>query len=189
MTKTDQGHAAFPRSERKADGYDPEEVDAFLDRARRSYDGSADPEETIGAAELRSASFTLRKGGYSARFVDAALDRLEDVFFERERRDRIRREGDEAWTTRVHELALDIRGRVTRPRKQRFRRRSLLTTGYAPGQVDVFLDRIAAYLDGRAGLTPLDVRDVAFAREIRGYDEDQVDAFLDAVIELILSRR
>ncbi|MEB4613230.1 DivIVA domain-containing protein [Leucobacter sp. M11] len=182
-------NASFPRSDDKKTGYHAEQVDAFLDRARRSYDGTCPPDEAVTADELRTVSFDLQKGGYSARFVDAALDRLEDVFFERERRQRIRELGEEAWRARVRGLALEIRGRVTQPKGKRFRRMSVITSGYKRSQVDAFLDKIAGFLDGRNGLTPLEVRDVTFHTEIRGYNEDQVDLFLDAVIELILSRR
>lgn len=182
-------NASFPRSDEKKSGYRTEQVDAFLDRARRSYDGSPVEGEPVTAAELRTVSFDLQKGGYSARFVDAALDRLEDVFFERERRQQLRDHGEDAWRERVRELALEIRGRVTQPKGKRFRRSSVITSGYKRTQVDAFLDKVAGFLDGRNGLTPLEVRDVTFHTELRGYNEDQVDLFLDAVVELILSRR
>jgi DivIVA domain-containing protein len=56
---------AFPKADRK--GYEPAEVDAFLERAA-----------TASVEEIRSVRFsTARKGGYDMEAVDAALDRLE----------------------------------------------------------------------------------------------------------------
>lgn len=59
--------------------------------------------------------------------------------------------------------------------------------GYAPAEVDDFLDRAAAELDARAAgrpgsMGPEDVRQVVFRKPPvgkRGYAEDQVDDFLD----------
>jgi DivIVA domain-containing protein len=55
---------AFPKS--SGTGYEPAEVDAFLERAA-----------TATVEEIRSVRFgTARKGGYDMEAVDAALDRL-----------------------------------------------------------------------------------------------------------------
>lgn len=56
--------------------------------------------------------------------------------------------------------------------------------GYDKDQVDAFLRRAAATLDGRDSLVASDVRAVVFRKPpagSRGYDEAQVDAFLDSV--------
>ncbi|TDV45433.1 DivIVA domain-containing protein [Actinophytocola oryzae] len=72
-----------------------------------------------------------------------------------------------------------------------FDRAPLGRRGYNEDQVDDFLDRVQATLEGRDSLTAQTVRDVTFdpAPFIRrGYHEEQVDEFLDLVVEE-LSRR
>ncbi|GAA4536165.1 DivIVA domain-containing protein [Amycolatopsis samaneae] len=62
-----------------------------------------------------------------------------------------------------------------------FDRAPIGTRGYYEPQVDAFLERVAATLDGEDDLTAADVHDVAFSRaplSKRGYDHAAVDAFL-----------
>lgn len=186
------GHA-FPTTKKRQLGYDPEPVDAFLDRARATYEHKA---EEAGAAltssEIRTMSFKVRKGegAYVTRYVDAALDRLEEVFFERERRAALRAQGEEAWWKETRTLLSEVRGRLTRPRGKRFKRRGLFASGYRRSEVDAFIDRLADMFDRREmTVKPAEVRDVVFHAQWRGYSEDQVDALLDAVVELILATR
>ena len=181
--------APFPTSKSKKSGYNRQQVDQFLDLARRSYDGVQSPDETVRAADLRNASFDLQRGGYSVRFVDAALDRLEDVFFEREKREALRTYGPEAWERTLHAQALELRNRLEAERGHRFRRAAWFAHGYNRREVDLFLDRIMIALNGHTPLTAIEVRDVSFHGEHRGYAEDQVDAFLDAVVGYILASR
>lgn len=184
----DEQTALFPSVGRKDLGYRRADVDTFLGRARATYEGAggADP---VTAADLRRASFSLVKGGYSARFVDAAVDRLEEIFFERERRAFVQEYGMAQWEAEVRGILADVRGRIIRPRGKRFRRRGPFATGYRRSQVDAFVDRISGIIDGSAPMSTGDVRDVMFHSQWRGYDEDQVDALLDSVVELVLASR
>lgn len=183
------GHSSFPLAERGQLGYQPEEVDAFLERARDTYDQGADVLSPVTALEIRGLAFPLKKRGYSARFVDAAMDRLEEVFYERERRARMAQIGEEAWWAEVGQLLREVRGRLDRPRGKRFRTRGIFASGYRKSQVDAFLDRVSALFAGDDQLTTAEVRGVVFHSQWRGYDEDQVDALLDAVVELLLATR
>lgn len=66
---------------------------------------------------------------------------------------------------------------------QRFRRRAL-RRGYKVDEVDVFLDRVEATLNGERTEAPVrseEVRDVVFRVRFGGYDEWQVDLHLDRV--------
>lgn len=179
-------NTAFPLATGRQLGYRPDHVDAFLERARASYELQGAVEQPVTAAEIRSTAFALKRRGYAARFVDAAMDRLEEVFFERERRRRVEEIGDEAWWAEAQQLLSEVRGRLQRQRGKRFRRRGFFATGYRCSQVDAFLDRITAMLAGKEPLTTVEVRGAVFHSQWRGYDEDQVDALLDAVIELML---
>lgn len=183
------GHSSFPLAERGQLGYQLEEVDAFLERARDTYDQGADVLSPVTALEIRGLAFPLKKRGYSARFVDAAMDRLEEVFYERERRARMAQIGEEAWWAEVGQLLREVRGRLDRPRGKRFRTRGIFASGYRKSQVDAFLDRVSALFAGDDQLTTAEVRGVVFHSQWRGYNEDQVDALLDAVVELLLATR
>lgn len=184
-----QSPGAFPLASRGQLGYRPEQVDAFLERARATYDQDRPAADPVSSAEIRHVAFGLKRRGYSARFVDAAMDRLEEVFYERERRARMQEIGEEAWWSEVGQLLREVRGRLDRPRGKRFRTRGIFASGYRKTQVDAFLDRVAALFAGEDQLTTSDVRGVVFHTQWRGYDEDQVDALLDSVIELLLATR
>lgn len=72
-----------------------------------------------------------------------------------------------------------------------FDRAPLGRRGYNEDQVDDFLDRVQATLEGKDSLTAQSVRDAIFdpAPFIRrGYHEEQVDAFLDLVVEELTRR-
>lgn len=185
-----QMYTAFPLAARHQLGYNPAQVDDFLARARAAYEGGSLVGSPVTSEEVRRTAFGVKKHGYAARYVDAAMDRLEEVFFERERRARIKRQGEDAWWSDTRELLSDVRGRLQRPRGKRFRSRGLFASGYRKSQVDAFLDRIATMFENRElSLSPADVRDVVFHSQLRGYDEEQVDALLDSVVELILATR
>lgn len=184
-------YTAFPLAGKKEIGYEPEVVEEFLALARSSYEVTSAPQTGgITSEDVRGAAFPLKKQGYSARYVDAALDRLEEVFFERERRAELRSRGEEAWWDETRQLLSEVRGRIQRPRGKRFRRRGFFATGYRRTQVDAFMDRISAMFERRElDIPAAEIRDVVFHSQWRGYSEDQVDALLDAVIELVLSTR
>lgn len=181
--------SAFPIARRGELGYNIEQVDRLLQRARATYDRSPNLADPVTAAEIRSTAFTVKRKGYSARFVDSAMDRLEEVFYERERRARIELIGEEAWWAEVGALLSEVRGRLTREKGKRLSRRGIFASGYRRSQVDAFLDRVAATFAGRDDVKAADVRSVVFHAQLGGYNEDQVDALLDSVIELLLAAR
>lgn len=188
MNHSSDVESPFPLTSGREKGYRPDQVDAFLDRARAAYEEGGAPELT--AEDVRSLAFKMQRKGYSPRHVDAALDRLEDVFFERERRAVVREQGEDEWWREARALLSDVRGRIGRPRGKRFRRRGVFALGYRRSQVDAFLDRIGKMFANREiSVTPGEVREVVFHPEWRGYDEAQVDALLDALVDIILSTR
>lgn len=184
MTETGS-NLAFPLAGKKEIGYAAEQVDEFLQQAREAYDN---PElGTITAETIRSTSFRIVKRGYSARFVDAAMDRLEEVFYERERNRPLSLDEQAVKQTEIRDLATEVIARAGRPKHKKFRRRGFLAMGYKRSQVDAFVERAVAGLAGRGLITASQVREALFHAEWRGYDEAQVDAYLDAVTELILA--
>lgn len=185
-----QAGSVFPKAADRRLGYKPADVEAFVERARETYVGAAGASSAVTAGEVREASFPVVKGGYSVRHVDAALDRLEDVFYERERRVEMRENGEKEWWDETRSLLSDVRGRIGRPAGKRLRRRGVFASGYRRSQVDAFLDSVGDMFARREiSMTPAEVRETVFHSEWRGYDEDQVDALLDAIVELILATR
>lgn len=178
----------FPRVRGSQRGYDIDEVEDFLEDARRAYTGEATA-MTITAAQIRQIGFTMRRGGYSPTHVDAALERLEDAFAQREREQAIAREGEDAWYGDARATAQVLLDRVVRPRGQRFRRVGVFTRGYSVREVDALADRVAAYFQEGEPLDLDRLRSVAFTAQRGGYHEAQVDLVIDAVAEVILAVR
>ncbi len=176
----------FPRTDRT--GYDMDEVDAFLELARKAY--TAEPESVeLTSRDIRLTSFRMRRRGYLPAAVDGALERLEDAFAAREREAVLAREGEEAWFASARETAQVVLDRLDRPDGRRFRRVSIFTTGYHPADVDRFARRLVEYFQHGRPLSVQDVRSVAFRPRRGGYLEAQVDLVLDAVTEIMLAVR
>jgi len=178
--------SSFPTVARGKRGYDPAEVDAFLGRARKVFDGQ---ERGLSAVDIRRTAFALTKDGYDPAAVDSALERLEDVFAERERQ-RARRElGEREWFARARELAQVIVNRLSRPEKQRFARTGPFTLGYSTEEVDRFSSRLIRYFSEGLPITVNEVRTVTFRPQRGGYVEAQVDLLLDSVVDVMLAVR
>ncbi len=181
--------STFPRARRSQQGYDIEQVEDFLEDARRAYATDARAATAIDSSTIRRTSFSMQKGGYSPAHVDAALERLEEAFARREHERGILEHGEEEWYAKVRERALETLGRLRKPAGDRFRRVSRISRGYRVAEVDRFTDRIAAYLEDGPDMTAREVRTVQFDAQFGGYDEDEVDALLDTVVSLMLAVR
>ncbi|MEY2849886.1 MAG: hypothetical protein RI885_2553 [Actinomycetota bacterium] len=179
----------FPRVRRSQRGYDVEQVEDFLEEARRAYGAERGEPVVVSAESIRRTAFALQKGGYSTHHVDAALERLEDAFSTRERDQAVRMIGDQAWFAEARAVAQDVVDRIARPPGRRFTRVGRLTTGYHVADVDVFTDRLTAYFQHGRPLTVDDVRTVAFRPRRGGYREAQVDLVLDSVVSAMLAVR
>lgn len=180
--------AAFERVERSKYGYNAKQVDQFFQRARVSFESPAHAEVKTGSSDVRSVSFDPVKGGYDAAVVDAALDRLEDAFARRERDELIEAEGEEGWLRQIGKLSGVLRARLHRPAGQRFRRpEKKRVRSYDVADVDALCEQLIGYLEHDQPLSVDSVRRAAFraAKGPAGYDEAQVDAFLDRVVELM----
>ncbi|NQX10042.1 DivIVA domain-containing protein [Microbacteriaceae bacterium VKM Ac-2855] len=181
--------APFPLARRSRPGYDPAEVDEFLAQARAAYADTSGAAPSLTADDLRHMAFSLRKGGYSAPHVDAALERLEDAFALREREAAVKAQGEQPWLEEARATAQVIVNRLARPARERFDRCGAVTTGYNIRQVDAFADRVSGYFRDGSVLSVDDVRTVSFAPQRGGYEEGQVDLVLDAVVDVMLAVR
>ncbi|AZS43936.1 DivIVA domain-containing protein [Microbacterium oleivorans] len=176
--------AAFLTTPGRRKGYEPNAVDAFLASARAAFEAD---DATLTSDDIRAAAFPLVREGYAVDAVDAALARIEDAFAQRERAAAMSQRGARAWVGASRALAQEILNRLSRPARHRFRRVSPLRFGYRVDEVDLVAGRIARYLEAGEGLTIEQVRTVAFRMQLRGYDEAQVDAVLDSVVDVMQS--
>ncbi|MEQ1735370.1 MAG: DivIVA domain-containing protein [Rhodoglobus sp.] len=179
----------FPRSRKSKPGYNVDQVEDFLEEARRAYTAEQGGLGVVTAASIRSTAFSMQKGGYSASHVDAALERLEDAFAAREREQAFATTGDAAWYAQARSSAQQIIDRLARADTQRFSRVGPFTTGYDVKQVDAFSRRLVGYFQSGKPMSVDQVRTVVFTPKKRGYNEQQVDMVLDAVIDVMLAVR
>lgn len=178
----------FPRSRKSQRGYNIDQVEDFLEEARRAYSTDHDA-LTLTAERIRHTAFDMQKGGYSPKHVDAALERLEDAFAARERERLQAQLGEEAWYARARQTAQAVLDRLERPLGQRFNRVNFLVVGYHPKDVDAFCRRLSRYFQHGKPMSVEEVRTVAFRTKRGGYSEAQVDLVLDAVVDVMLAVR
>lgn len=181
--------STFPHTRKSRLGYDVDEVEEFLEDARRAYTSEVSGATLVSADSIRDTGFTMRKGGYSPDHVDAALERLEDAFALRERDRSFAQTGDQAWYARARTGAQAILDRIVRPRGRRFHRVSIFTGGYSVREVDALTDRVAQYFQSGRALSIDELRTSAFHAQRGGYQEAQVDVLLDAVTRVMLAVR
>lgn len=181
---------SFDRVQRNQYGYNAKQVDQFLERARVAFETPQAADRRIKSVDVRAVSFDPVKGGYAAAGVDAVLDRLEDALALRERDELVAERGEEAWLRGIGRLATVLRGRLHRPDGQRFRRPSKAKArSYNTTDVDDLCHDLIGYLEEDRPLSVDNVRRAVFRPAIGadGYEESQVDAFLERVVELMAS--
>ncbi|NHU85123.1 DivIVA domain-containing protein [Kocuria sp. JC486] len=198
MTSRDDAAAApnrFARTEGRTWGYDPKAVDAFFDRVEATLQGQPSgetPDDAVRAQDVRDVAFGRAHGGYDPSEVDPALDRAEDDLVEREGQQFLRQHGREAWEERITELTDLVFGRLERPDGERFRTPAGASTrGYARADVDALCHEIVADLSRHETVDPDRIRTAVFGPAVgaESYEEQQVDAFLDRTVELLLTLR
>lgn len=177
----------FPLVKRGVLGYNVSQVDAFIAEARVAYDNQIAGATSLTSTAIRQTSFGPEKGGYSTKHVDGALERLETAFADRERAVALATSGEAHWLHQASVKSAELTARFSREPKHIFRRAGFLVQGYAIKDVDAFAARVRGFLTEGTPLTVADVRSVTFRPSRGGYDEAQVDAVLDAVIDLLLS--
>lgn len=186
LIETEEAPPAFSLASGRTHGYHRAAVDTFLAAARASFEGDADD---LTAADVRVASFPLVKNGYVVAEVDAALGRVEDALAARARDRAVRSLGAGAWVEKARDDAQVVLDHLARPPRRRFARTGVLTFGYRVDEVDHVAGRIVKYLRDGEPLTVEQLRSAAFRMQRGGYREEQVDALLDATVDVILAVR
>ena len=173
----------FPTAKRSKLGYNQEQVDTFIAMARSQYDH---PEGyLLTADQIRETEFDLVKGGYDVIKVDAALDRIEDALADREITRKRETRGGHAVQDQLERVTEVVRGRVDRPKNKRFSRVSWPARGYSRREVDRLCNLILEHLVNSEPLEMAEVRRIVFSAQRGGYAENQVDAFIDRVIQIL----
>ncbi|MBW3083700.1 DivIVA domain-containing protein, partial [Bifidobacterium phasiani] len=190
--------SGIARAGKRRWGYDPTQVDAFLERAHTLYESEG---AQLTQQDIQNVSFDLRKNGYVISQVDAALARLERAVVDKRTTWEITRNGRVAWKAQTEELYRSIARHASRAARERFGDGKPKAPSYDRRQVDRLVDQIvdkAAAELGLDGVTEADVRklvdlnassvaNVIFTQRKgrRGYDERQVDHFLNACVRLL----
>lgn len=185
----------FSRVPRTARGYHVEDVDSFFAQAKGAYDRGASTSATssgksVSSVDVRTVAFRLRRGGYDIHAVDSSLDRLEDAFAARERERLVEEAGDQGLLDELTRRAATLQGRLDRPAGERFSHpRRLRERGYDRDEVDALCDRLHAYFNEGFEMSADEVRRAVFSprRGRRAYREPEVDAFLDRVVEIMVT--
>jgi DivIVA domain-containing protein len=173
----------FTLAKGRKHGYSVEQVDAFVEMARQQYEK---PEGYLLASErVRETEFDLVRGGYDVIEVDSALDRIEDALADRELKRKRESRGEHALVDQLQRTSEIVKTRAERPKKKRFERVSWPARGYNRKQVDVLCNLVLEHLVNSEPLTMSEVRRIVFSAQRGGYAENQVDAFIDRVIQIL----
>lgn len=171
----------FRRSGKRKLGYNISQVDDFLKLAREQYtDNSTD---LITSLDVRTTRFELEKNGYSISVVDAALEKLEDVFAEKEYGQEILKIGYLDYTADLAELKNLVLERCAGRNRHKFTRRVWPNRGYSTKQVDKLCSQMRNSFETKADLTVKEIRTATFKSKRGGYGEYKVDAFLEKAVE------
>ena len=173
----------FALANPKKPGYNTEQVDEFIARAREQYANF--DQNVLPANRVRAVEFDLVHGGYDIAAVDAAIARLEDAFAAKEIKFELAAKGEYAVIDKYERIKDLLFSRVERPRGQKFSRVQWIMRGYNRKQVDSLCEHIERHFVAGAPLTVAEVRSSIFKATRGGYVEGQVDAFLDRTIELL----
>lgn len=168
-------------------GYAPTEVDAFIVRARDQYNNST--AQILDWRDITGQKFTLVKGGYEVSAVDAAIDKLQDTFAERELSGKSNPFAQSFSGSLLTELRGLLLARASRPKGKYFDRAGVVGVGYSRKQVDALMSVVQEFLEGGEALTLAEVRDLTFKVQRGGYFESQVDAYVERLVEYLQTKR
>lgn len=197
------GTTTIARVGKRKKGYDVHQVDAFLEQAHALYEADG---IQLHRSDIQDASFDIVKGGYAIPQVDAALERLEQAVTDKQTQYDIAQLGRVAWKAQTEAQFQELDRHAQRAEGQRFASAQPKTPSYDRKQVDRLIDRVLAKAEaelerisagssGRQGpeadptLTSQYVEDVSFTQRKgkHGYDERQVDYYLNACVNLLAS--
>lgn len=164
-------------------GYDQQQVDAFIAMARQQYENPVG--HLLSAERIRETEFDLVRGGYQVGAVDSALDRIEDALADREISTKMEKRGPESVADHLLRIREIVETRASRPKRKRFDHVSWPSRGYNKREVDKLCNLILEHIINEEKLTMAEVRRIVFSAQRGGYAENQVDAFIDRVVQIL----
>ena len=168
-------------------GYAPAEVDAFIIRARDQYNNST--AQILDWRDITEHKFTMVNGGYEVAVVDAAIDKLQDTFAERELSGKSNPFAQSFSGSLLTELRGLLLSRASRTKGRYFDRAGVVGVGYSRKQVDALMSVVQEFLEGGEALTLEEVRELTFKVQRGGYFESQVDAYVERLVEYLQTKR
>lgn len=189
--------SVIARAGKRKWGYDTGQVDAFLERAHALYESD---EPRLGQDDIQNVSFELKKNGYVISQVDATLARLERAVVDKRTTWELNEHGRVAWRAETESMFRRYSEHASRLLGERFKEGEPKRPSYKRKQVDRLIDQISRKLsvdlnqdhdsEDAKDLVDLNakrVSNVIFtqSRGKRGYDERQVDYFLNFAIQLL----
>ena len=195
---TARNSSGIERVGKRKKGYSVEQVNDFLERAHSLYESS---DISLTQKDIQDVSFDLEDEGYAIPQVDAALSRLERAVVDKTTQYEISNRGKVVWKAQADEEYRVLLSHSQRDYKMRFDSAQSRKPSYDKKQVDNVvnksLDKIAILLGYNPvwgnSLSDLDKIDAMFVSNVlftqrsgkRGYDERQVDYYLNACVRLL----
>ena len=163
--------SGIARAGKRKWGYNPEQVDEFLERTHALYDSE---DAQLTQQDIQNVSFDLSKGGYVISQVDAALGRLERAVVDQQTTREIARHGRVVWKAQTEDLYRSLAAHADRAARQRFRPGDAKAPSYDRKQVDRLVDQVIESMEGEIPQAMYDARmdemvnDFAFRVEQQG---------------------
>lgn len=155
------GKSGIARAGKRKWGYDPAQVDAFLERAHALYDSEG---MNLTQHDIQNVSFDLRKNGYVIAQVDAALGRLERAVVDKQTTWEIAQHGRVTWKAKTEKLYHEVQNHAERNERERFKSGAPKQPSYDKKQVDRLVDQIVDKARPHWALTALPRRCTVFGR-------------------------
>lgn len=168
-------------------GYSPQEVEAFIALAREQYNNIN--ARLLDWRDITGKKFTMVKGGFFPEQVDAAIDRLQDSFAERELKRKADPFAPSLSRSILTELREPLKARATRAKNRSFDRVNVMSLGYSRKEVDALLSVVLSFLNDEAELDISEIREITFKEQRGGYFESQVDAYIERLVEYLQTER
>lgn len=195
---TARNSSGIERVGKRKKGYSVEQVNDFLERAHSLYESD---DIRLTQKDIQDVSFDLEDEGYAIPQVDAALSRLERAVVDKTTEYEISHRGRIVWKAQADSEYRVLLNHSQRDYKMRFDSGQSRKPSYDKKQVDNVvnktLDKISILLGYKPtwgnsssdldGIDAMFVSNVLFTQRSgkHGYDERQVDYYLNACIRLL----
>ena len=197
---TARNNSGMERVGKRKLGYNVSQVNAFLERAHTLYESE---DTRLTQQDIQDVSFDLERNGYVIGQVDAALSRLERAVVDKCTEKELAQYGRVVWKARIEDMYRKLLQHAQRDYRDRFDSGLSRRPSYARKQVDIMVDQALDKIAFMLGHEPewetdentlrdIDaeyVSNVIFTQKTgkHGYDERQVDYYLNACIRLLSS--